>query len=344
MKTISYLIDDPAVGGVTRTLDAQIARLDGAFQVKQTVVDAYHPMPPHLTEDAVVVHFTMSWSKLPFLMLLRAQRASRPLLLVEHMYTDGFERVCVPNVARFRMMLRLVYKLVDQVVCVSEGQANWMRSAGVVSPDKIKVLCSASDCSQLFEVPLPVRDPSQPLRLAAYGRYSWQKGYDVLIEAMRLVPPEIATLTFAGYGADEHAMKEAASTLPHVHVGPSITDLRGFLAACDAVVIPSRWEAYGLVATEARSAGRPIIVSDLDGLSEQVNRDSGIAVLPQNARLLADAIIRLHQSDVTAMGLAARQSATGHFERYVQGWNELLAALPTADRGREHDLAPALSR
>ena len=147
---------------------------------------------------------------------------------------------------------------------------------------------------------------------------------------MRLVAPEVATLTLAGYGEDEQALRKAASGLAHVHIGHSIKDLKAFLGECDAVVIPSRWEAFGLVAAEARSAGRPIIVSGLDGLSEQVSAKSGLSVAAEDPKALADAIVRLHGCDLEAMGRAARVSAQRHFEAHVQGWHELLESVDAA--------------
>ena len=42
------------------------------------------------------------------------------------------------------------------------------------------------------------------------------------------------------------------------------------MAAVDAVAMPSRWEAYGLVAIEALAARRPLLVNDIDGLSDHI--------------------------------------------------------------------------
>ena len=341
MTAIAYLIDDAGVGGVTRTLASQIAQLAPYFDIRQSVVNAYHPMPPQLNEDAVVVHFTPSWGKLPFLTLLRAQRPSRPVLLVEHSYTASFERLCVHNVPRFRTMLKLAYSLVDAVVCVSDGQARWMLDCRLAPADKIRVIRSASDCRRLFEIPPPVRSVHRPMRLAAYGRYTRQKGFDVLIEAMQLVPPHIASLSIAGYGPDADELKRAAAGMGSIRIGDSIGDLGAFLSACDAVIVPSRWEAFGMVAAEARSAARPIIVSDIDGLSEQVRPQTGIAVVSDDPGLLADAIIRLGECDLAAMGRAARVSVASHFERHVDGYRDLLTDFAGASEPLGHDLSPA---
>jgi glycosyltransferase involved in cell wall biosynthesis len=57
-----------------------------------------------------------------------------------------------------------------------------------------------------------------------------------------------------------------------------VEDVAGFLAGVDVVAVPSRWEAYGMVANEAREAGRPVLVAPVDGLPEQVQGGGGLVV------------------------------------------------------------------
>ena len=67
---------------------------------------------------------------------------------------------------------------------------------------------------------------------------------------------------------------------------PNVVRDKAFAAAaCDAVIIPSRYEAFGLVATEARMAARPVIVADIDGLPEQVGAGGCIAPLGTAAEI-----------------------------------------------------------
>ena len=47
-------------------------------------------------------------------------------------------------------------------------------------------------------------------------------------------------------------------------------DVPAYYEACDAVIMPSRWEAFGLVAIEAMKYGKPVIVSNRGALPELV--------------------------------------------------------------------------
>ena len=333
MLTIAHLIDDAAVGGINRALKDQTEVLQQSFAITQLFLNPRHPMPPQVGQDVAIVHFTPSWSKLPFLTLLRAQRANRPLIFVEHTYTRAFERHCVPNVGRFRAMLRLSYRLADKVVAVSHAQAEWMRSEELVARDKLVVIQQCLNYAPLLNIPLPLRRADTPLRLAAYGRYCRQKGFDTLIEAMRRLPPKLATLTLAGYGPDQPLLKNASVGMDNVCVGPPISDLRHFLAEHDIVVMPSRWEAFGLVCLEARAAGRPVLVADVDGLVEQVTPALGGIVSGDDPDLLAAAVRDAVNWNLAAMGAKARSSVEAHQSRYSASytnlWNRIAANTST---------------
>jgi glycosyltransferase involved in cell wall biosynthesis len=221
--------------------------------------------------------------------------------------------------------------MAHRVVAVSHGQADWLRQARLVTPSRLVIIPQACDTSAIAALP-PVAAADRPLRLGAYGRYVPQKGFDILIEAMRHVSPDVATLELAGYGPDLPTLQQAAEGLPHVRIGGTIDGPSALLARVDAVVIPSRWEAFGLVALEARAAGRPMIASLADGLAEQLDPSWAIPFASQDADQLAAAINTLATRDLAAMGEAARTSTATALARTIDGWKTLLHEL--ADSGR----------
>jgi glycosyltransferase involved in cell wall biosynthesis len=331
MPQILHLIDDAGLGGVTRVLADHLPRLAGRFTHQVLAVGTNWRVPPRISADIVVVHFTLNWAKLPFLLALRLRAPRARLVLVEHSYTAAYEQQCVRNRARFRTMLRIGYRVAHRVVAVSHGQADWLRRARLVAPGKLVSIPQACDTSAIAALP-PVAAADRPLRLGAYGRYVPQKGFDILIEAMRQVSPDMATLELAGYGPDLPALQNAAADLPHVCIGGPIDGPSALLARIDAVVIPSRWEAFGLVALEARAAGRPMIASLADGLAEQLDPSWAIPFASQDAHQLAAAIRTLATRDLAAMGDAARASTATALTRTIDGWKSLLRELADGAR------------
>jgi glycosyltransferase involved in cell wall biosynthesis len=264
----------------------------------------------------------MAWRKLTFLARLRL--VVRRLVIVEHSYTEAFERRCVRHRARFRMMLRLSFAMAHTVVAVSDGQAAWLRAAGLAPSNKLRVIPPTSDTTPMAAVP-PLQPHDGLLRLGCYGRYAPQKGLFLLLEAMRLLPPDRVRLTLAGYGEDEAALRAAAADLPHVSIGPPLSRPQDFLAAMDAIIMPSLWEAYGLVCAEARAAGRPVLVADLDGLSEQV--PPALRIAGPTAMNIAERIEWLMRQDLPALGESLRLSTANGQALHCAAWGAMLREL-----------------
>jgi D-inositol-3-phosphate glycosyltransferase len=325
MTRIVHLIDDSGLGGVMRLLEELSRNVDGPIKHEVLRVRPAFSFPAGIEADVVVIHFTASWSKLPFLAALRALKLHRPILLVEHSYTAAFEQLHVPKPRRFRAMLRAAYALVDRVIAVSEGQAIWLRQAHAAPPHKIRTIRSVSNCDRLFTLKPPARRQG-PLRLGAIGRYVDQKGFDLLVEAMRLVPADVATLSIAGSGPMAEQLQAAVADLPSVSVGTAV-DVASWIVDQDAIVVPSRFEAFGLVALEARAAGRPVIASAVDGLIEQVSPNAGLTVPAGDPEALADAIVRLSQADLGQFSAAARASARAHIETSLRAWQTLFVEI-----------------
>ena len=332
MTRILHLIDDAGLGGVMRLLEALSHQVDGQIRHKILRVKPTCSIPAGIDADVIIVHFTVSWSKLPFLASLRALKLHKQMLLVEHSYTAAFEQLHVAKPCRFRAMLRLAYALVDRVIAVSEDQATWLRHVRAAPAAKIRIIRSVSDCDRLFALETPMRGAG-PLRLGAIGRYVDQKGFDLLVEALRLVPAEVATLAIAGAGPMAEQLRAAAADLPSVSIGAAV-DVASWIVDQDAIVVPSRFEAFGLVALEARAAGRPVIASAVDGLIEQVSSGAGLTVPPGDPQALADAIVRLSQMDLGPFSLAARNSARTHIETSLRAWQTLFVEIGALEAPR----------
>ena len=140
--------------------------------------------------------------------------------------------------------------------------------------------------------------PEVPIVLLV-GRIVPHKGVEHFVEAARYVPD--AWFLVAGGGSSLDAMKRLALSMgvaDRVRFLGRISDdrLPEVYAACDVFVLPSvsRLEAFGIVALEAMSTGKPVIVADIPGVREIIEdgRD-GLLADPVNPRDLAEKIRRL---------------------------------------------------
>ncbi|WP_298836682.1 glycosyltransferase family 4 protein [uncultured Roseobacter sp.] len=272
---IVHLVDDCTPGGVMRMLDNLLALPDFAGRLSQTVkpVSKNALGADRHDADVVVSHLSLRWRGLPALMTLRALNPTVRLVHIEHSYTPAFSALNVPNKRRFHTMLRVSYALFDRVVAVSNEQAKWMQARNLVQPEALSVIHPQVDMTGLADI-APVQT-ARPV-IGAFGRLEPQKGFDMLIEAFRMCPQSDAQLLFFGEGDERGRLETLAGPDPRITFCGHTDDVRAAYAAVSMVAMPSRWEAFGLVAQEARAAGRPVLVADVDGLRDQAG--NGIRV------------------------------------------------------------------
>ena len=90
-------------------------------------------------------------------------------------------------------------------------------------------------------------------------------------------------------------------------------DVSRFFPTWNVYIQPSISESFGLSIAEAMSCGIPIIATKTGGITELVDKNSGILVEPKNAIELASAIIKLATSEELRVGMG--QSA---FKRIIK--------------------------
>jgi glycosyltransferase involved in cell wall biosynthesis len=160
-------------------------------------------------------------------------------------------------------------------------------------------------------------------RVVAFtGRLVPHKGVDVIVQALRELPPEVVLLVI-GAGPRLPELVSLAARVgvsDRVRFCPAVSDdeLPRYLALAEIFVFPSqnRLEGFGLAAAEAMAMGLPVIVADVPGVREIIeDRREGLLTEPLIASDVARKI-RLLINDPSlarAMGAAGRKRAESLF-------------------------------
>ncbi|MFO0189434.1 MAG: glycosyltransferase [Alphaproteobacteria bacterium] len=175
-------------------------------------------------------------------------------------------------------------------------------------------------------------------RLLAMGRLHPNKGFDVLLRAIALLPRGHVYL--AGAGPEEAALRALAAELgitKRVSFLGWRRDIGALLAAVDIFICSSRQEPLGNIVLEAWSATKPVIAAAAQGPSELItNGKDGVLVPREDAAALAAAIAELADDPERAAAIAAAGRA--HFAAafaeapVIAHWRRLLADLKPAGR------------
>lgn len=145
------------------------------------------------------------------------------------------------------------------------------------------------------------------------GRLHPQKGLTVLVDAAATWGNGGPQVVIAGDGPErpELADRIARTGAPVMLLGHR-DDVPDLLAAADAVVLPSIWEARSLVVQEAMALGRPVVTTAVGGLPELVG-DAAVVVPAGDSDALHDAITALlgDPEAAAALGRRGAQRAAG---------------------------------
>ncbi len=149
---------------------------------------------------------------------------------------------------------------------------------------------------------LPRREESMPL-MSFVGRLSFQKGLDVLMDAMESYGSDPGFhLAIAGKGQlsgwleDRHAKSSARQ---NISVLGLVTDAekRWLYENSDCVVIPSRFEGLPTVLLEAMHAGTPVVMANVNGLGGLVEEcGCGLSVPCEDPESLALGMLRVMEA------------------------------------------------
>jgi glycosyltransferase involved in cell wall biosynthesis len=214
-----------------------------------------------------------------------------PLITSKH-NPDPFRRL-----AAFRLVERACLRRYSAAIAISESLREFTEASTGVRTVTVHYGLAVGP----GQVPVH-HGQRQTTRLLAVGRLDEQKGFDVAIDAMKLVARTTPRthLSIAGDGRQRQLLAERITALG---LGAAVSllgtrdDVQELMLNADILVHPARWEGFGLVLLEAMRAGLPIVATSAAAIPEVVTDGlTGILVPPDDPDQLAAAIIELIQN------------------------------------------------
>lgn len=202
----------------------------------------------------------------------------------------------------FALAERVLSHTTDFIIHISKHEYTMAMHYGLPAGKSGVVYNGVSATSALSDAPI-VTEPDT-IHLLYVGRFDRQKGFDLLLEVFSENKFSNVRLYLVG----DTVLEEVEYVFPEntIKIGwVDNSEIDRYMQACDAVIIPSRWEGFGIVAIEALRNKKPVIASDRGALPEIIRHGmNGYIFDFDNKQELADIIHRLDKAKLAELGQA----------------------------------------
>jgi len=272
-----------------------------------------------LRRDGVQIVHAYQWR--PGLVGAIAGRLARvPVVLASKRSLSG-------SVASERRGWRVIGHFVDRIVVNAEAlrveavahgvRARWALVRNGIDIEHFRAGPTTPESARrLLDLP-----DTRPI-VGSIGRLEARKGHGDLLQALARLrtrasgPP---LLLLVGDGPERSSLERLAIDLnvaDSVHFAGTVSDVRPWLAAMDAFVLPSREEGSSNAVLEAMAVGRPVVATDVGGMTELIEDGrTGLIVPVADPAALASAMVTVLDAPehAAALGRAARRVADEAF-------------------------------
>ncbi len=205
---------------------------------------------------------------------------------------------------------RFVYNKYDHIIAISDAVKDYLvHFVDPIAPISI-IYNGIKITDYKFAKPVSRRDlgiPENSILLLQVARLDSVKNQQLIIQALTHLPQSICVM-FAGRGSLYDAYKQMAERLGVAErcffLGVR-EDIPSIIKTADIILLPSKFEGFGLAAVEGMAAGKPVIASNVPGLQEVV-KGAGVLISADNPLELANQILLISSDNDYKESLISR--------------------------------------
>lgn len=191
--------------------------------------------------------------------VIAAKKVGLPVVSTEHSINR--------HEALWRHLVRKCrFRRPDRYVAVSKMVKSYLKS-DLCFRGPLHVIYPGIDLSLYEKIPnVPFKEP---LHFLMVGRLVKEKGFDLALDALGDLKDRAWHLTILGNGPELKNLRARTKQRgigDRVRFEPATRDVIAWYAEADVVLIPSRWEGFGMVAMEALASGRVVLAAPVGGI------------------------------------------------------------------------------
>jgi len=223
-------------------------------------------------------------------------------------------------------------KYANAIVTLTEQDKGFYMENGV---SRASIICIPN---YLDNIPSVVSKLNNKIVLAA-GRFTYQKGFDILVDVWKLVKQNFVSdnwvLKIIGNGEDKNLVRQKVKNLQlddSIEIIDAVKNIADYYLSASLFVLSSRYEGLPMVLIEAKSYGIPIIAFDCEtGPRDLIKNECNGCLIPVgNIQSMADRICDLivDEEKRKKMGKIARQDAfVITADNAVKKWDKLFESI-----------------
>lgn len=251
-------------------------------------------------------------------------------LPVKHICWEHFNFNTDLGKPRRRLARQLAARYCDSVVTLTERDKQyWLKG----TQHKSQITAIPNPCP--FPVQKYVKKDNTKIVLAV-GRLSYQKGFDMLLEAWLEVHKSMPDwkLKIVGEGIDRQKLSEFIEQYEltnSVELVGNTNNVSKYYKEAEIFCLSSRFEGFGMVLIEALAFGLPIVSFDCEVGPAEILEDTGSILVPQNdtSELALSLIALMHDDEKRQIiSMKSREKAQIYQpDNIINQWIDLLESF-----------------
>ncbi|WKA53963.1 glycosyltransferase [Planococcus shixiaomingii] len=190
----------------------------------------------------------------------------------------------------------------DKIINISNYEHQQALQYSLLRSKSVLIYNGISENRKTVDINLRV-DPTK-INLLFIGRFDKQKGLDILIKTFSDHNLSNITVYLIGEQVVERKEKEISFPSNFVQLGWLDNEIiDSYYSLFDAVIVPSRWEGFGLVAIEAMKNKKAVIASNKGALPEIViHGKTGYLFDIENENSILKVLFNLNKKELIKLG------------------------------------------
>ena len=193
------------------------------------------------------------------------------------------------------------YKIYDKIIAVSDSTREILNEVFPEYKNKTEVIYDINDPNFILKMSVigeGYDDNFDGLRILTVGRLAKQKGYDIALEACKMLKEK--GINFRWYSLGIGPLEKEIQRYIAENNLNDYFKLLGvksnpypYIKNCDIYVQTSKFEGFGLAIAEARMLNKPVVTTRFDAVYNQmIDRKNGL-VVDMDAKGISDGILEL---------------------------------------------------